>query len=260
MRQSRELLMKVRQHCQVMRIAADFAKTDEAEHGGAGEVRLPNGGRVIALPARPETIRGYTGDVVLDEFAMHADDRAIWAAIFPTILRSDGELDIASTPKGKSNLFYQLAQNESFAHKTVTLPEAIEQGLDIDMEALRRAMGDEELFRQEFLCDFLDESLAFLPYSLIAACEDDGVDKDADWAGLAASRGDVYVGVDVARKRDLTVIWLWGEKRGRKTEDRRQETGDRRQETGDRRQKAGERQDSGLRMVIGKQLQCGGGQ
>ena len=70
-------------------------------------------------------------------------------------------------------------------------------------------MGDDELFRQEFLCEFLDESQAFLPHRVIAACEDPAVDRHPDWPALQQETGDLYAGIDVARRRDFTVIWLW---------------------------------------------------
>jgi phage FluMu gp28-like protein len=211
LRQTHELMHKVRQHCQAMGIEAgpvESARTDGLRASGT-QIHLANGVRLIGLPANPDTVRGFTGDVALDEFAMHVDDRAIWAAIFPTILRGGGQLDVASTPKGRDNLFYHLRSNESFARSTVTLPEAIEQGLVLDIDAVRAAMGDDELFRQEFLCEFLDESEAFLPHRVIAACEDSGIDRQPDWPALLEQRGDLYVGIDVARKRDFTVIWLW---------------------------------------------------
>lgn len=45
---------------------------------GANIQRKATCGRIIGLPANPETARGFTGDVLLDEFAMHAFDREIW--------------------------------------------------------------------------------------------------------------------------------------------------------------------------------------
>jgi phage FluMu gp28-like protein len=211
MRQTHELMLKVRQHCHFLNLEASEVESDRRDRlqVGAVQIRMPNGVRLIGLPARPETVRGFTGDVLLDEFAMHKDDRQIWAAIFPTILRGSGELDVASTPKGRDNLFYGLQQNESFARSIVTLPAAIEQGLDIDIEALRKAMGDDELFRQEFLCEFLDESQAFLPHRVIAACEDPAIDRHPDWQALGREDGDLYAGIDIARRRDFTAIWLW---------------------------------------------------
>ena len=209
-RQSRELMQKARAHCQALQVAARHCNSDclDGLSFKQLEIELPNGVRIIGLPANPQTVRGFTGDVFLDEFAMHADDREIWASIFPTLLRGDGELDVASTPKGRNNMFYELANNDRFERDTVTLPDAVEQGLQIDVDDIRRSMGDDELFRQEFLCEFLDESTAFLTYDQIAACEDPSLDKEIGVDCLADLRAELYAGVDVGRRRDLTVIWV----------------------------------------------------
>ncbi|MCH7527450.1 MAG: hypothetical protein IID39_08440 [Planctomycetes bacterium] len=209
-RQSRELMQKARQHCQALQIAIRHYNCDYLDGTSYKqlEIGLPNGVRIIGLPAKPDTIRGFTGDVFLDEFAMHADDRAIWAAIFPTLLRGDGELDIASTPKGKKNMFYELSKNDRFECTTVTLPNAVQQGRHVDADEVRRSMGDEELYRQEFLCEFLDETTAFLTYDQISACEDPTLEKNPHIDTLAQLRGNLYVGIDIGRTRDLTVVWI----------------------------------------------------
>jgi phage FluMu gp28-like protein len=209
-RQSYELMQKARQHCQALKIAADYF--DDRFFAGTRfkrlEIHLPNRVRILGLPANPVTARGFTGDVLLDEFAMHADDRDIWAAMFPTLLRGQGELDVCSTPKGIKNVFAQLRDNPLFSHSTLTLPQAVDQGLDVDYEQVRRAMGDDQLFRQEFLCEFLDEATAFLTYEMIARCEDPTLTKEPDLDALAQFRGDLAVGIDVGRRRDLTVVWI----------------------------------------------------
>jgi len=249
-RQSRELMQKARQHCQTLKIACDY--TDTRTFAGSSfrqlEIVLPAGVRIIGLPANPDTARGFTGDVLLDEFAMHQDDRAIWASIFPSLLRGDGELDVASTPKGQSNVFYELRTNDRFARSTVTLPDAIAQGLDVDAAAIREAMGDDELYRQEFLCEFLDEATAFLTYEQIRACEEDcgepcgagsqpvsacgtGFQPVSSECGtgfqpvssvarnnedqfrrildrISRIPRDLYLGMDIGRRRDLTVMWV----------------------------------------------------
>lgn len=93
MRQTRELMLKVRQHCHFLKVETDEVESDRRDRlqASAVQIEMPNGVRLIGLPARPETVRGFTGDVFLDEFAMHKDDREIWAAIFPTILRGNGD-------------------------------------------------------------------------------------------------------------------------------------------------------------------------
>ena len=208
-RQSRELMQKARQHCQTLQIAAREIKSRYLDDVAFKqlEIELPGGVRVIALPANPDTVRGFTGDVFLDEFAMHADDRDIWAAVFPTLLRGDGELDVASTPKGKSNLFYELGNNPRFRRTTVTLPDAVAQGLQVDIDEIKSSMSDDQLYRQEFLCDFLDESTAFLTYDRIADCEDPTLDKDTPLESLTDTP-DLFAGIDIGRKHDLTVFWI----------------------------------------------------
>lgn len=209
-RQSRELMQKAAQHCRTLQIATRQCNSRclDGTSFKQLEIELPNGVRIIGLPANPQTIRGFTGDVFLDEFAMHTDDRAVWASIFPTLLRGDGELDIASTPKGKKNMFYELARNDRFECNTVTLPQAVAQGLEVDVDEIRRSMGDDELFRQEFLCEFLDEATAFITYEQIAACEEPALEKEVPIDRLAGAAADLYVGIDIGRKRDLTVIWV----------------------------------------------------
>jgi phage FluMu gp28-like protein len=215
-RQSRELMDKARQHCQTLQIACEYHEREYLNDLGIRqlEIVLPGGVRVIGLPANPLTARGYTGDVLLDEFAMHVQDREIWASILPTVLRGDGEVDIASTPHGRGNLFYELQSNAQFSTSMLTLPQAIAQGLDVDADEMRRAIGDEELYRQEFLCEFLDESTAFLTYEQIAACMDPAMTVHRSLPALSAEQRELFAGVDVGRLRDLTVIWVlaseWG--------------------------------------------------
>ncbi len=209
-RQSRELMQKARQHCEALKIATDYYDNRCFRDLSIKqlEIVLPGGVRVIGLPANPQTARGFTGDVFLDEFALHAFDRDIWAAMFPTLLRGDGELDVASTPKGKSNIFYQLQDNELFSNSVITLPDAIALGLDADADEVRRAMGDDTLYRQEFLCDFLDESTAFLTYDQIAGCVDPSLRLLESVEELADESRELFVGVDIGRVRDLTVVWI----------------------------------------------------
>ncbi len=209
-RQSRELMEKARQHCQALKIATDYYDNCFFRDLSIKqlEIALPGGVRIIGLPANPQTARGFTGDVFLDEFAMHADDRDIWAAMFPTLLRGEGELDIASTPMGRSNMFYQLRGNSHFSTSLLTLPDAIGQGLDVDAEEIRQAMGDDALYRQEFLCEFLDEATAFLTYDQIAACADPTLTVYSTVGPLTHESRELFVGVDVGRVRDLTVIWV----------------------------------------------------
>jgi len=49
------------------------------------EIKWSNGSRLLALPTNPDTVRGYTGNLILTEFAFHENAHAIWKATFPYI-------------------------------------------------------------------------------------------------------------------------------------------------------------------------------
>jgi hypothetical protein len=82
-----------------------FRQTMILEHS----LRFPNGSRIIALSSNPETARGYTGDVVLDEFGFHPDSEAIFKAAYRQITLGH-KMRILSTPNGQRGKFYQMAK------------------------------------------------------------------------------------------------------------------------------------------------------
>jgi phage FluMu gp28-like protein len=111
-RQSLEFMEKVKLHMQALAIAAaglELATFGEAQVRELS-VRFPNGSRIIGLPANADTARGYSGNMILDEFAFHQQDREIWAAAFGRISRGDLKLRVISTPNGQRGKYYELAK------------------------------------------------------------------------------------------------------------------------------------------------------
>ncbi len=212
-RQSRELMDKVREWLSVMDVLAEFGQFEdvfEERKELVMYVKLPRLGMTIyALPANPDTARGYTGDLLLDEFAMHKEGKKIWSAAMPSIAACDGEIDVCSTPKGQQNMFYRLWTNPDYYTDKVTIYDAVAGGFKGDPEVLRKGAVDEDTWRQEFLCEFVDEATAFLTWEEILACEDDALPYELDVARLAECKGDVYIGIDVGRTTDPSVIWAF---------------------------------------------------
>lgn len=170
------------------------------------EVELPGGSRITALPANPDTARGFSASVVLDEFAFHQDSRAIWKALFPVISKPGLKLRVISTPNGKGNKFYELMTGKSddgWSRHKVDIYQAVADGLPRNIDELKRGAGDADLWSQEFELSWLDEASAWIDYDLIAGCEH----PDAGNADLYAG-GSCYVGVDIGLRRDLFVIWV----------------------------------------------------
>jgi phage FluMu gp28-like protein len=187
-------------------VALEMAGTDEAVRVevSASEIRFSNGARILSVPANPDTARGYSANLVLDEFAIHEQDREIWAAVFPTVtneLSGQKKIRVVSTPKGRGNKFAELWEEggPQWSRHKVTLDDAIAAGLRVDKAALREGVADEDIWRQEYFCEFLANDTTYFPLDLIRNCER----IPAPEAPPVAPR---FIGVDIGRAHDLTAI------------------------------------------------------
>lgn len=166
------------------------------------EIRFANGARIVAIPANPDTARGYSANLVLDEFAIHEKPFDIWAAIYPSItnpLSGEKKLRIVSTPKGRGNKFADLWEhNEKYSKHKVTIEDAVRMGLPINLEELKAGVDDPDIWAQEYMCEFIDNTSVLLPYEMIGKCESESIKDDGS--------SPLYVGMDIGRQKDLSVI------------------------------------------------------
>lgn len=210
-RQAKEAMEEgVRKHCQAYSLVAreleGYVTGASGERYTMLEAVLPGGSRITALPANPDTARGFAANVFLDEFAFHADSRKIWTALFPVI--SNGyKLRVTSTPNGKGNKFYELmtdaALDNVWSRHVVDIYQAVSEGLPRDIAEMRAALNDEDAWAQEFELKWLDEASAWLSYELIDGVEHDLAGLPEHYAG-----GPCFVGVDIGIRNDLFVIWV----------------------------------------------------
>ena len=182
-----------------------------AVEGNLSQVRFSNGSRITTLPAKPASIRGYSANLILTEFAFHDDCEAVWRAAFPVVTRPgrDGrpkKVRIISTPNGRSNLFYRLWTGETFSKHFINIHDAIGQGLPLNAGELEAGLGDPEAWQQEYLCQFIDDSSVLLPDELLAGCQSPEASEHADPQLLSACRGQLFMGVACGLQR--TVCWI----------------------------------------------------
>lgn len=205
-RQAREAMNEgVKLHLQALQAGFKAYDYDWAPGVKALEVELPGGSKITALPANPDTARGFSANVLLDEFAFHQDSRAIWKALFPVISKPGLKLRVISTPNGKGNKFYDLmtGKDDGWSRHTTNIYQAVDDGLPRDIDELKRGAGDADLWAQEFELQWLDEASAWLDYELIASCEHAQAGNPEHYTG-----GPCYVGVDIAVRNDLFVVWV----------------------------------------------------
>jgi phage FluMu gp28-like protein len=192
-----------------------------------------NGSSINSLSSSPDAQAGKRGTRILDEFALHQDPRQMFIISLPGITWG-GQLEIISTHRGSGNFFNALVSDvrdgnpRKFSYHRVTLADALEQGFLTKLQSklpaddarktmedgeyfdhVRASCPDEDSFMQEYMCQPSDDRSAFLPYELIDRCT---FAKTDDWmqsfSAMGRSRSDFYLGVDVGRDHDLTVMWL----------------------------------------------------
>ncbi len=210
-RQAKEAMDEgVKAHAKAYQMAFE---ENEYEVEGAGDVRykalevtLPGGSRITALPANPDTARGFSASVFLDEFAFHHDSRAIWKALFP-VISAGHRIRVVSTPNGKGNKFYELMtadDAEAWSRHIVDIHQAVADGLPRDIDELRAGIADEDAWAQEYELQWLDEASSWLPYDLILGVESEMAGDPDGYQG-----GPCFIGNDIARRNDLWVAWVW---------------------------------------------------
>ena len=220
---AREYIIYCMQWIKLLALAksGDDAVLDVSRKTGTLQIHFANGKRITALTSNPKAFRSKGGKVVLDEFAHHDDDGALWKAAKPAITWGY-PLRILSTHNGKQSLFYRFTENIKsgklpWGLHTTDIFAAVEMGLADKilqksttktertgwLKELRESCFDATVWNEEFCCVPVDESTALLPYKLIAECESgDCVVSDCK----PEAAGEYYAGIDIGRKNDFTVV------------------------------------------------------
>ena len=232
-----EFIHKCAEVCALLRIAFQQVNLspDQKIENMRMEIRIKirrKIGRINVLAANPRTARGFSGDLILDEFAFHEDSAAIWDAAEPIISSNPKfRCRIASTGNGRFNMFYRIAGESSpYTVSRIRRSEAWRMGVKIFDPATRSeitpgearaAAFDKASYDQNYECSFNEENMSLLTHALISACEyplhqDDASTPEChictqDWTraaieSLRARQGPLGIGLNVGRTQDLTVI------------------------------------------------------
>lgn len=208
-RQAVELLRKCKVFLPLVSVAAGGAIQVTKE--SAEVVEFSSNGRLISVPASASTVQGFSGSIVLDEFAWVPDAESLWAALVPSVSTNPRfRVSVLSTPRGKSGMFYRLwneADSKVWSRHKVDIFDAIAGGAPLNAGELRAAIADEQIWRGAYCCEFLDEQFSLLPFDLLEARADDSLQYHAELSRLP-EYGTLYAGYDVGRKRDLGVLAL----------------------------------------------------
>jgi len=249
--QAKQYIVYCKRWANVLKYAAqDLGEQVFTMHNGRDVciqvLKFASGANIYALTSNPDAIVGKTGHVKQDEFALHRDQRQLFAVSKP-VIQWGGTYSILSTHRGIGTVFNQIitdikehGNKMGWSLHTIPIQRAVEDGLveKIDVAtggdwskqfaqrtnrelttlrefwlAQQRAECiDEEQWLQEYCCIPADEATAFISYEMITSCEESGlrlmsVDEFIRLnENRAADAATYYLGLDVARKKDLCVL------------------------------------------------------
>lgn len=234
--QARLVIEDCKMFAKVLQIAAeDLGEQviDKDRKLSAYVLHFANGRRIHSMSSNPDAQAGKRGGRILDEFALHPDPRKLWAIAYPGITWG-GSMEVISTHRGTGNFFNQLIREirehgnpKKISLHRVTLEDALNQGflwklqqsLPDDHEVkgmtepdyfdfIKSGCADEESFQQEYMCVPADDATAFLEYDLIAGCEYGAQEAWEIDCSVDRPKGRLFAGLDIGRKKDLTVLWV----------------------------------------------------
>jgi hypothetical protein len=133
------------------------------------QLELENGSRIVALPGKEETVRGYSGArlLVIDEASRVPD--ALYYGVRPMLAVSGGRIICLTTPFGKRGFFFDAWNKEGEAwqrHKVTAndVPRISREFLNTE----RAAVG-EWWYSQEYMCEFRETTDQVFAYDLVMA-------------------------------------------------------------------------------------------
>jgi hypothetical protein len=188
-----------RQSKELFRIVTDFYQrlgSPLRQRQTAEELVLANHSRIVCLPCKEETVRGYShvSLLIIDEAARVPD--SLYRAVRPMLAVSGGRLICLSTPFGKRGFFYDAWARGGDDWTRIEVPaERIPRITAAFLEEERRCLG-ESWFRQEYGCSF--EPLEGLVYPDFVRCV---------VAGPAPQGGRKVGGIDFGWRNPFAAVW-----------------------------------------------------
>jgi len=134
-------------------------------------IELANGSRIVSLPAREDTIRGFSSVslLIFDEAAWVDDD--LYVAARPMLIVSGGRLLALSTPNGQRGWFYRAWSEGEGWHRTRIPASRCPRISAADLADERRQMTAAQ-FASEYECEFTDAIDSVFFYEHIRAAVD----------------------------------------------------------------------------------------
>jgi phage FluMu gp28-like protein len=172
-------------------------------------VSLRNGSLIQAFPCNPDTIRGFTLDIVYaDEYNYISTDQELYDAIvFTLATKAHGKFICSSTPGSTDSMFWKFfnrPQYRHFAKSHVTWQQALEPNGPLTkrkVDQLKEEYADDQFrWQREMMAEWAEDEAVWLPLSLITKCQDANLEL---WNLEGPThQGRFFGGLDFGKERD----------------------------------------------------------
>lgn len=197
-RSASEIIKKCSQFAEAVKTLSKGAITYQ---NAFDHITFSNGSRILSLPSTSDGLRGWTASCVcIDEAAFVWKLDEILQGIGPTLTRDqNAELILTTTPAGMNGPFYEMYSkalgDDQWYVQTTTIHDAIQNGLDVDLDSLHSLCPDPDVFAQEYECKFMSEYGSLIDINLV------------DWYDeLPNGAYATYLGMDIGSTSDRSAI------------------------------------------------------
>jgi len=175
-------------------------------------VSLRNGSLIQAFPCNPDTIRGFTLDVVYaDEYNYIPMDQELYDAIvFTLATKAHGKFICSSTPGSTDSMFWKFfnrPQYKHFAKSHVTWQQALEPNGPLTkrkVEQLKEEYSDDPWrWKREMEAEWAEDEAVWLPLSLITNCQKADLEL---WDSESIHNGRFFGGLDFGKEKDYSAF------------------------------------------------------
>jgi hypothetical protein len=130
-------------------------------------LELANGSRIVTLPGKEQTVRGFSSVslLVVDEASRVADP--LYQAVRPMLAVSGGRIVLLSTPAGKRGFFHHEWTEGGPDWQRILITAHDVPRIDPAWLAAERDRIGDWWFRQEYLCEFVETDDQVFGYDLV---------------------------------------------------------------------------------------------
>lgn len=160
-RQSALLVQKVRRYCHALGL--------DLKRNNTLSLQLENESTIYALPGSPDSVRGYSPDLLIVDEAAYTTE-SLYTACLPMLAVTNGDLIAISTPNGQQGWFWaEWAGQGADGWMRIEVPYTEISRITPEFITSQRASMSRERFATEYECAFNSSTFGLFNASDLAA-------------------------------------------------------------------------------------------